>query len=320
MIDCRQLSYDAAGWTASFTFTANPGEWIGIAGPSGGGKSTLLNLMIGFLEPRGGKLTDQGRDILASAPHARQMNFMSQQNSLLAHLSCRKNLEIALHDDKRSEEQQNAAIRSAVEICCVPEHLLNRLPHELSGGELARMNLARTLLRPCKWVLLDEPFAALDADLRLKILTRLGTWHKEQGIGVFMVSHDPADAFVMADQMLFIEKGQVIAQGTPLDFAAAPKSLAMAKLLKSGSVFQFHGKQAFITPLNLFTSEEDLRSTFARNSSLQAAQIICKNWRSVPLGSSQMILDFDQDQFWLLPLHRVFAGTFWFDETMLQYL
>ena len=317
MIACRDLTYNSATWTAKFQFTAETGQWVGIAGPSGGGKSTLLNLLIGFLQPLNGSITDGGKELVHIAPHARHMNYMSQQSSLLHHLTCQKNLELALHDQAHAHLSATDRIHSATDVACISNSLLERFPGELSGGELARMNLARALLRPCRWILLDEPFAALDADLRLNILTRLNSWHKDQKTGILMVSHDPADAALMADRLLFVDAGHVVAEGTPAELALRPKSIAMAKLLKTGSVFRQDDKAAFIAPQNLYTSLDALQ----KSSELKdTAQFSCKNWRKVQLSGTQWILDLDSDQYWLLPLDRVFTGEFYFSRSSVTYL
>lgn len=321
MIECKNLGYRSSDWTATFSFTADDGQWVGIAGPSGGGKSTLLNLLVGFLSPNAGSLTDDGTNLLPVPPHGRRMNYMFQQSSLLPHFSCLKNLNIALHDYPEKSQNKLHRIHAALEVACVSQSLLNRFPYELSGGELARMNLARTILRPCRWLLLDEPFAALDADLRLKILTNLGRWHREHKIGIFMVSHDPADAMLMADQLLFVDRGQVVAAGPPETLALTPSSSIMAKLLKTGSVFHYQDRTVFITPHHLFTSLEDLRRyDNGPRSNNTIGSLICANWRTVQLGAAQCILDLDKDQFWLLPLDRKFSGSFYFFEQSLHYL
>lgn len=317
MFECRGLTYSSANWTASFTFSVEPGQWVGIAGPSGGGKSTMLRLLIGFLRPTRGNLLNEGKSILALSPHARLLNYMSQQNSLLPHLSCQKNLELALHDTHETAIAIVNRITRAAEIACIPPTLLNRYPGELSGGELARMNLARTLLRTCKWLLLDEPFAALDADLRLKILTNLGRWQKDQGAGIMLVSHEPADAMLMADRLFFVESGHVTADGRPEELAFAPRSIAMAKLLKTGSVFQHEGKDVFIAPQNLFTSLDDLKANARPHSIDKISSYSCSHWKAVQIGASQMIIDLDRDQYWLLPLHRAFLGTVFFRDAEL---
>lgn len=312
MIECKNLSYQTAGWGSCFTFKAEQEQWTGIAGPSGSGKSTLLSLLIGFLSAKEGELTDQGKSIQRLPPHARNMNYMFQQSTLLPHFTCAKNLEIALHDDPGHLQLKLEKIQEALKTAALSSELLNRLPHELSGGELARMNLARTLLRPCRWILLDEPFAALDADLRLKILTNLDHWRRLHRVGVFMVSHDPSDAMLMADQLLFIDKGRVAGAGRPEQLALTPTSIAMAKLLKTGSVFHHDNQTVFIAPHNLFTSVEELKHHQSPNSKTEYITHACRNWRTVQLGAAQCVIDLDEDQFWLLPLDRKFSGLFYF--------
>lgn len=319
MIACRDLKYKSEHWTASFQFTADTAQWVSIAGPSGGGKSTLLNLLIGFLPPVAGSIAIENQELIHVPPYARHMNYMSQQSSLLPHLTCMKNLELALHDQAAISPTTIERIYAAAAIACISRDLLKRMPGELSGGELARMNLARTLLRPCRWLLLDEPFAALDADLRLKILTNLKSWHNTHNIGILMVSHDPSDAALMADRLLFVDSGKVVAEGSPADLAANPTSVAMAKLLKTGSVFCHDGKTAFVTPQNLFTTVEDLQLAKS-DSKANIVEVTCNNWRKVQISGTQWILDMDSDQYWLLPLDRIFSGQFYCDAKSVLYV
>lgn len=318
MIACRDLAYRSENWSANFHFTANAGQWVGIAGPSGCGKSTLLNLLIGFLQPLSGSITVENQELTHLPPHARNMNYMSQQSSLLPHLTCQKNLELALHDQLHDRVSILDRIHTSTEVACLSNDFLTRMPGELSGGELARMNLARTLLRPCRWLLLDEPFAALDADLRLRILAKLKAWHSSRTIGILMVSHDPADAALMADRLLFVDSGNIVAEGTPGDLASKPKSIAMAKLLKTGSVFYHKGTTAFIAPQDLFTAREDLQK-MKSSQIADLVEISCDKWRKVQIGGTQWIFDIDSDQYWLLPIDRAFSGKFYFDSTAVSY-
>ncbi len=186
----------------SYSFTLTAGEWLGIVGPSGIGKSSLLHTLVGLLPPLGGRVLVEGGNVLGLAPHKREMSIVFQHSMLLGHLTVGKSLLLALHDSRlgRGEKQQKIAEHLAM--LSLAKEFLRRYPDELSGGELARCNLAGALLREKKILLLDEPFAALNESLRTELGDLLKKLQKERQLTILAVTHQREEAERLSTQLL----------------------------------------------------------------------------------------------------------------------
>jgi ABC-type sulfate/molybdate transport systems ATPase subunit len=312
MIDCRNVSYKSGSWSSVFSFTADEPEWIGVAGPSGSGKSTLLKILSGLLPADSGECYIDQHSILTKHPSQRYLSTMFQTSCLLEHLTCRKNLELALINEQGTSQIKVQRIAESLGVACLEQHFLDRYPQSLSGGELARMNLAMAVLRATKWLLLDEPFAAIDQDLRTSILTRLNRWRNASKIGIILVSHDPADALLMADRLLFIESGRVSGFGSPSQLAEHPPTLTMAKLLKRGTVFEYQGRPRYVIPENVYTSKQQMQQSGA------VMTFDVRDFKRVVTSATQVILDLDRGINWLLPLDRSFEGKIFLPEQFIH--
>jgi ABC-type thiamine transport system ATPase subunit len=147
VIRCREVQILRDAWRCAFDFETRRGEWIGVVGPSGAGKSTLLETIVGFVTPDSGEILIDGNDVSAVAPARRRVAYMFQQDSLFGHLTVETNLALALHDQNLDRQTVRQRVGAALnDIGLDPDHG-RRKPSELSGGERARINLARALLR-----------------------------------------------------------------------------------------------------------------------------------------------------------------------------
>ncbi|MFQ2092871.1 thiamine ABC transporter ATP-binding protein [Aeromonas taiwanensis] len=214
MLNIDRLVTSYPDWRVDFTATLARGEITALIGPSGAGKSTLLGMIAGFVPVESGTLTFDGQDLMPLGPAERPVTTLFQDHNLFLHLSVFDNIAIGLHPGLRLNAAQRNQVNEAAERVGLGAMLM-RLPDQLSGGQQQRVGLARALVRGKPLLLLDEPFSALDPALRREMLAEVARLACEQGITVLMVSHNPEDAQLIADQVLFIDEGCIALQGKP---------------------------------------------------------------------------------------------------------
>jgi thiamine transport system ATP-binding protein len=184
-------------WNKTQCFTYNlrvaRGEILAVQGPSGVGKTTLLELTAGFQTPVSGKITWDGDDLSSLPPWKRPITTVFQSDNLFAHLSCVDNVLIGLDVKIARTPQLLEQINSCFDVLSLGG-LQTRLPSEISGGQQQRVALARALMRARPILLLDESFSALDWDMRKECFDALQTVIEEQGMAALLVSHDTRDA------------------------------------------------------------------------------------------------------------------------------
>jgi molybdopterin-binding protein len=209
--------------------SAAPGEIVAVVGPNGSGKTSLLRAILGLLK---GATTVAlaGRDVSSLPAEDRRIGWLPQAPSLFAHLSARDNVVFAL--TARGTPRNEARL--------VAQEWLDRLgvggeaamkPARLSGGQVARVALARALAAEPDLVLLDEPLSALDSATRDDVRRLLRSTLSGGTAPVLLVTHDAVDVVALADRLVVLETGQVVQVGTPAEVAAAPRSTWIAGLL-----------------------------------------------------------------------------------------
>jgi multiple sugar transport system ATP-binding protein len=186
------------------------GERLVLLGPTGSGKSTLLRLIAGLDTPQSGDVFIDGRRVTDAAPHQRGIAFVPQRPALYPHVTVAENLRLTGPDI--------ATAAAALKI----EHLLDRRPEGLSGGEKQRVALAKAQLRQAAVWLLDEPFAPLDPVFRAEFREELLLLLKSLAATIIFVSHDPNDALALGRLVGVLDAGRLIQLGTPEDLAARP--------------------------------------------------------------------------------------------------
>ena len=195
----------------SFDLQVAAGERIAIVGPSGAGKSTLLNLIAGFVLPTQGNIWLNGENHTQSAPYERPVSMLFQENNLFPHLTVQQNLALGLKTSLKLtalEQDQIEQVADAVGLTS----FLSRLPNSLSGGQKQRVALARCLLRDKPILLLDEPFSALDPELRLEMLNLIDELCHSKNLTLLRVTHQPSELTGKVDRMLRIENGRISQQ------------------------------------------------------------------------------------------------------------
>lgn len=203
------LADDALPMT--FDLQVEAGERIAIVGPSGAGKSTLLNLIAGFVLPTRGEIWLNGENHTQSAPYERPVSMLFQENNLFPHLTVQQNLALGLKTSLKLtalEQDQIERVADAVGLTS----FLSRLPNSLSGGQKQRVALARCLLRDKPILLLDEPFSALDPELRMEMLNLIDELCHSKNLTLLLVTHQPSELTGKVDRMLRIENGRISQQ------------------------------------------------------------------------------------------------------------
>ncbi|MEC9485293.1 MAG: ABC transporter ATP-binding protein [Candidatus Izemoplasma sp.] len=184
-----------------FNLTLKPGEIIAVQGKSGIGKSTVLRLIAGLETPDSGHIFLDGVCINDVPAHKREVGYVFQNNALFPHLTVEKNIAYGIYNLSRNEQQKRIQkIAKKLDII----ELLKRYPHEISGGQKQRVAIARTLVTEPKVLLLDEPFSALDAELKSQIQFDIKRVLQSLHITTILVTHDINDALALEARIVNI--------------------------------------------------------------------------------------------------------------------
>jgi len=203
MLKINHLELKLGEQTWQHHLQVEAGELVVIMGGSGSGKSTLLNAIAGFLPVTSGSILVKGQAIQDLPPEERPVSYLFQQQNFFEHLSIETNLKLGFAKGKPSQAEWQQVLKACDLLEVTP--LLKRLPSKLSGGQQQRLALIRSVLRPMPVVLLDEPFSALDDDLRQVAGKWLQGEIKNSGRVALLVTHRQADADALADQLLILE-------------------------------------------------------------------------------------------------------------------
>lgn len=205
--------------TTGFDFDCRieTGAITAIAGPSGAGKSTLLNLIAGFERPQSGRILIAGTEQTVSHPSERPISVVFQDHNLFAHLDIFTNVALGISPSMRLSSTDRDSIETALSRVGLAG-FGRRMPGSLSGGEKQRAAFARALVRNKPVLLLDEPFASLDADLRLQMSDLLLKLHRETSNTVVMITHDREEIARVADRVVRVEAGRVSSNEATTDY------------------------------------------------------------------------------------------------------
>ena len=202
MLKINHLELKLGEQTWQHHLQVEAGELVVIMGGSGSGKSTLLNAIAGFLPVASGSILVKGQAIQDLPPEERPVSYLFQQQNFFEHLSIETNLKLGFAKGKPSQAEWQQVLKACDLLEVTP--LLKRLPSKLSGGQQQRLALIRSVLRPMPVVLLDEPFSALDDELRQVAGKWLQDEIKNSGRVALLVTHRQADAEALADQLLIL--------------------------------------------------------------------------------------------------------------------
>lgn len=216
----------------NLSLAVSSGEILVILGPNGAGKSVTLETIAGFHRPDSGRVLIGGRDVTALAPERRNVGFVVQNFGLFPHLTVEQNIAIARRDRKGIETHKAVSVpRDDALTYFGVAHLMQRWPQDLSPGEKQRVALARALASSPDLFLFDEPFAALDTQTRDQLRGELLSFLRTLSITAIFVTHDHADATMLADRIVVLREGAIVQHGPAADVFARPASTFVARFL-----------------------------------------------------------------------------------------
>ena len=230
-------NYGAVTALKSVSFSIESGRYYALLGPSGGGKTTLLRLIGGFLRPSAGQVYLHGRDVSDLPPNRRPTSMVFQNYALFPHMTVERNVAYGLKllrvapGDVRDRVDRMLAMVGL-------EGYNRRMPHELSGGQQQRVQLARSLVLERDILLLDEPLASLDAKLRKDMCLELKRIQEKVGITFIHVTHNQEEALTVADRIAIIADGELVEEGTARDIYETPDKRFTAEFIGDNNVLE----------------------------------------------------------------------------------
>lgn len=244
-IEVQSVSKTFGKFTAlrDVSLTIGEGKLSSLLGPSGCGKTTLLRILAGLETPDSGSVIFAGEDQTKVHPRLRKVGFVFQHYALFRHMTVFENVAFGLRVKNKEERPSNEQIRREVHEMLSLVQLDNqshKYPQEMSGGQRQRVALARALVIKPKILLLDEPFGALDANVRKDLRRWLRRLHDEINLTSILVTHDQEEALEVSDQVVIMNEGRIEQAGSPEEIYRQPANPFVYEFL--GSVNVFHGR------------------------------------------------------------------------------
>lgn len=230
--------------TVDLDLTIAAGSIHALVGPNGAGKSTVADLYAGALRPSTGGVWIGDAEVTTLAPHRRPMGYLDQRPQLFPHLGAADNIAFGLRARGVAAAPARAVARDWLDRVGLPEAARTR-PGDLSGGQRARVALARALAPAPALLLLDEPFAALSADVLPGVRELVRDVVAEQATSVLLISHDPVDAWLLADTLSVLVAGRVAETGPVADLLTRPRHPFTARLAGLNVRAGAHGPMVF---------------------------------------------------------------------------
>ncbi|RXT59459.1 ABC transporter ATP-binding protein [Lacticaseibacillus chiayiensis] len=225
------MSYDGKTDTLKdLNFTIPDGTLVSLLGPSGGGKTTTLNLISGLLAPTAGQIFFGDTDVTKKDALARKVGMVFQNYSLYPHLSVLDNIAFPLKMAKVSKAERHAKAKDLAKLVHV-EDQLDKKPGALSGGQQQRVAIARALAKSPSLLLLDEPLSNLDARLRIEMREEIRRIQRETGVTTIFVTHDQDEALHISDNIMVLANGSIQQFSSPQTLYDQPNNLFVAKFI-----------------------------------------------------------------------------------------
>lgn len=272
---------DATVALEDVSFSVEAGDFVGIIGSTGSGKSTLISHFNGLLKPTSGKVLVDGQDIWADPSQIRKFRFlvgmvMQYPEYQLFEETVYKDIAFGPKNMGLSEEEIDRRVRKAAEFTGLREELLQKSPFELSGGQKRRVAIAGVIAMEPKVLILDEPAAGLDPRGRNQILNQIKAYHEEVKNTVLLVSHSMEDVAAFADKVLVMNKAKVFAYDTVENVFARSEELKAIRLAvpQITNVFRQLSREGYPVPENVYTvayAKRKLLATLAERGKLPHA-------------------------------------------------
>ncbi len=231
MLEVKSVSKDWKEFRLrEISFDVSEGEHFIILGPSGAGKTVLLEIIAGIIEPDAGSVLLNGEDITHWPPERRGLAYIPQNYALFPHMSVFDNIAFGLRLRKLPKADVERKVREIAEVLGIA-HLLHRKPKTLSGGESQRVAIARALVVEPELLLMDEPFANLDVQTRGKLINEMKRWKRELGFTALHVTHSFEEAVSLGDRVGVMLDGRLVQVGSVREVFSRPSSEEVARFL-----------------------------------------------------------------------------------------
>jgi sulfate/thiosulfate transport system ATP-binding protein len=272
------------------------GEFFVLLGSSGSGKTTILNIIAGLVQPEKGKVFLHGRDVTDVPTQKRRVGFVFQNYALFQYMNVAQNIEFGLEVQKLPRAQRESKRDELLELVGLVG-LGGRMPSQLSGGQQQRVALARALAVEPEVLLFDEPLGALDAKIRAELRRSLKRIQQKSGVAAILVTHDQEEAFDLGDRIGVMNYGRLIEVGTPRELYENPKTEYVASFLGSANLLLGQiqgekiriGEQSFPIPsITLDLASSDRAQVLFRPEDVDLA-LNAVDLTSSPLGKGQII-------------------------------
>jgi sulfate/thiosulfate transport system ATP-binding protein len=231
----------------SVSFEAPDGCITSLLGPSGSGKSTILRVIAGLEEPNGGEVRISGRDVTRVGARERNVGVVFQSYALFKHMNVRNNVAFGLDVRKVPKKEQDERVRELLALVQLEEYA-ERFPTQLSGGQRQRIALARALATRPGVLLLDEPFGALDTQVRVELRSWLREFHERTKVTTLLVTHDQEEALELSEHVVLLDGGRVAQAGTPHELYDRPATPFVASFLGGANLLSGSMRDDRFTP------------------------------------------------------------------------
>lgn len=275
-----KFAYKNTAVIEDFNLSVDEGSFTTLLGSSGCGKTTILRLISGFLNPDSGTIKINGEIQNNVLPNRRKVGMVFQDYALFPHLTVEQNLFYGLNLTKPSKEQkaQNEQIVKTTAENLDIQNLLKRFPSELSGGQQQRVALGRSLVLKPKILLMDEPLSSLDTNLRLKVREELKEIQKHLKITTVYVTHDREEAFSLSDKIAVMNHGKIVQYDTPENLYFEPKNRFAAEFSGASNFIMQDGKTFLVRPDWFSLASRTLDSAESKNKKLISGKIISSSF------------------------------------------
>lgn len=236
-VEMKDIVKQFGGFTASdhVSFGIEKGSLVALLGPSGSGKTTLLRMIAGLETPDSGDIYIDGTRVNDIPASQRGIGFVFQNYALFRYMTVYDNIAFGLQIQKRCKAEIDKRVKELIVLTGL-EGLEKRYPNQLSGGQRQRVAFARALAPEPHLLLLDEPFAAIDAKVRGELRTWLKDMIKKVGITSIFVTHDQDEAVEVADEIIVVNEGRVEQKGVPTDIYQAPQTPFVAHFIGNSEI------------------------------------------------------------------------------------